>query len=132
MATITQFIDKKVPSNSIPGKVIGVNAVIDFTKRNAATGDIIQVLPVKKGCYVISAGIRVITQEGSAVTVKFGDGSDDDRYGAAFNLNAATESSSSQPHYYDADDTLDLVASAAIATAKVDVFALIFDASKGS
>jgi len=132
MSTITKFVDQKVAANTIPGKVIGANYIIDFSEKNAATSDVIQAIPIKAGSYVMSAGLRVITQEGSAVTAKLGDGSDDDRYGASINLNAATEMVSSQPHYYAADDTIDLVASGAIATAKVEVFVLLFEAATGS
>ncbi len=129
MATIEYFVNKKTPASSIPGKVISTNAIIDFSTRNVSSGDIVQVLPISSGSYAISVGVRVLTQEGSAVTVKVGDGSDDDRYGASVNLNTATESSSSQPHYYETDDTIDLVASAAIANAKIEVFALVFSTS---
>ncbi len=132
MATITKFVDKKVPANTLPGKVIAANTIIDFAEGNAAAGDVIQSIPIKKGSYVLSVGLRVITQEGSTATVKLGDGSDDDRYGAAINVNASTEASSSQTHYYDVDDTIDLVANHTIGTAKVDVFVTFFESSTGS
>lgn len=124
MATLTHITDKKVAGNSLPGKVITVSEVIDFSAKGAASGDIVQALNVKAGQIVLRAGLNVNTVEGSTATAKLGDGADDDRYGASINLNAATTQSQSTASFkYAADDTIDIVAGAALANAKVTVWA---------
>ena len=126
MATLTSITNKKVAGSSLPGRVITVSETVDFSDKNAASGDVIQVLNIKAGQTVLRAGLNVSTVEGSAATAKLGDGADDDRYGASINLNVATTQSNSAVTYrYAADDTLDIVAGAALANAKVTVWAEI-------
>lgn len=124
MATLTHITDKKVAGSSLPGKVITVSEVVDFSAKGAASGDIVQALNIKAGQTVLKAGLNVNTVEGSAATVKLGDGGDDDRYGTGINVNAATTQSQSTTSFkYASDDTIDIVAGAALANAKVTVWA---------
>ncbi|MAF26003.1 hypothetical protein CL634_10600 [bacterium] len=126
MATLTHITDKRIPASSLPGRVITASEIVDFSAKNAASGDIIQALNIKAGQTVLRAGVNVITAEGSTATAKLGDGSDDDRYGASINFNSATTQSNSAVTYkYASADTIDIVAGAALANAKVMVWAEI-------
>lgn len=120
---------------------------------NIAITDIVRMIDVRAEEYVLLVMLEVLTSEGGAATVDIGDGSDDDAFynAADVNVTAGTSYASAAAYtqdavntdaeladtlaagikgilggnYYSAADTIDLTANAALDTAKLRLTALI-------
>ncbi len=137
------------PASDLP-KVFIIENIIDFAATNRASGDILQVLQIKAGSYVLLAGLEVLTVEDSTATADLGDGANADGYLDGTDINAATGYFPSAPaitngtgtvitavtttlfaimggKFYTADDTIDLTLNNACDAGKIRVFAVVFD-----
>lgn len=108
-----------------------------------AATDVLEVLPVPAGTFVLSVGYDVTTAEGAAATIDVGDGADPNGYLDAVDLNstgsgamalALTEAAPntvtgySAGKYYAADDTIDIsLDQNGIDTAVVRLWAVFID-----
>jgi len=70
------------------------SVTIDTSADNVAQNDVLQLVNVPAGSFVLAVGVNVATAEGATATMKLGDGDDDDAYGATVNLNSAVKSCS--------------------------------------
>lgn len=124
-----------------------LEAEVDFSANNHDSNDVLNVLAIKAGFYVLSVIMKVVTPEGATLTVDIGDGDDPDGYidGANGNATAGTEVVSdlaltngtpntvtgyTAGKYYAADDTIDLIPKNNADAAVVRVRALCFDLSE--
>jgi hypothetical protein len=140
MANITDFLPV-AGYNHIPNKGIFASALVDFTKKNAANGDTVDVLRIPKGAVVLNAGLVVHTTE-ATVTITLGDATTADKYLAATTLtnvkadnNAGTadgaalaaDTTTAYQKFYGAEGLLRLTIGGANATtAKVTAFVEYF------
>jgi hypothetical protein len=139
MATVTTYSDKQGYANPFNGAFAPFLAQqrIDCATLNVAASDTVQAIKVPAGTYVLNVFVKVVTPEGGALTATVGDGSGVNSWDASTDLNATagtvTQGISGTDAYaltgklYTANDTIDLVHSAAIADAAVyDVIAVGF------
>ena len=125
-------------------KAFVVEQVIDFGKTPAGSGDVIQAINVQPGWFVSTVLVQAVTPEGATATAQVGDGTLATGFIPSANLNSAglyksnltlteaapnTVTGYTAGKLYTAADTIDLVVSAALDTAKVAVRALVFDLS---
>lgn len=131
-----------------PGLVNVVNVPLDFAAIAAArvaagqaalgAADVLELIPVKTGTFVLLAGIEVTTVEGAAATVDLGDGASAAGYVSNADLNALTYVASlvtsaysvavGGGKLYTTDDTIDMVLdNASIDVAVCRVFAVTCD-----
>ncbi len=123
-------------------RVREVETVLDCATSPREANDVVNLFPVKAGQRVLHTRVVVETAEGAAVTLDVGDGAGASGYQSAVNGNvvAATDMAlaltEGAPNTvtgytggktYAADDTVDMVFSAAASAAKIKVQALIAD-----
>ena len=137
MATYTGFTAGSVTGHASEGRVpYLVEAVVDFSKRNAAAGDIFEMIAVPAETLVLEAGLEVLSTISSAGSPTF----DVDINGSANFFVAAhstlTAGYSSQVDHANpgilvtAKNTIDLTVNTSTATAgKIRVWALMVDVS---
>lgn len=125
----------KLPNDS-KDKGFVISREIDFTDPAYAHAslDVLSVLNIPAGTFVLRAGHKVLTVEGATAAGTLGDGADPDGFVAASNLNAlgVTLSAGVTVGYalgklYTTADTLDYVATNGLDAAKVRFFAICFD-----
>jgi hypothetical protein len=137
MATITTWTDKQGYANPFDGAFSPFIAKqrIDCSQVNVPVSDTVQAIKVPAGTYIVNVFVKVITAEGIALTATVGDGAGVNSWDNSADLNAVagtvTQGVSGTDAYaltgklYTADDTIDMVHSAAIADAAVyDVIAV--------
>jgi hypothetical protein len=137
MATVTTITDLQGYAQPMEGDWAPFLAKqrVDFNVTPTAASDTIQVIKIPAGTYLVNVFVKVITAEGIALTAEVGDGADPNGWDASTDLNAAvgtvTQGISGTDAYaltgkiYTANDTIDLVMSAAIGNdAIVDVIAV--------
>ena len=132
MATITFFTDNVAAVEKFDNENMVAAQKIDFTKKNVLTSDVVQLVNILKDTLVDYIRVIVDTVEGGAVTADFGDAADPNGWLAALDLNALatarTDVSAASSlgfklgKLYTADDTIDLVPSAALANAIIRIF----------
>lgn len=139
------------PASDLP-KVFIIENIIDFAATNRTATDILQVLHVKAGSFVMLAGIEVLVVEDSTLTLDLGDGANADGFLDGIDAEAATGYFDSSQAYtvsttnantvledadvlygvmggkfYTADDTIDVIVNNTSDTGKIRVFAVVFD-----
>jgi hypothetical protein len=109
---------------------------LDFSRHNVLSGDTVCVLDVKAATKVVRLYTKVVTPQGAAATATVGDNADPDGWDASVDLNAAagtlsqtvtTDAFGADGKLYAADDTIDLVVSADLDTAVIEVYAECLD-----
>ena len=137
------------PASDLP-KVFIIENIVDFAATNRTATDILQVLQVKAGTYVLLAGVEVLVVEDSTATIDLGDGDNSDGYLDGSDIEAAVGYFASAPaitsgtgtvitiitttlysnlggRLYTANDTIDVIVNNNVDTGKIRVFAIIFD-----
>jgi hypothetical protein len=123
MATVTYWSTGagKKPGPSQIGSVVGVHQVeIDFSEKNVAAADVVQIANIEAGTRVIAIGWEVTTAEGDTCTATLGDGDGAASWDASINLNSAAGGGSAAGtdayaltsgigKLYTSADTIDLV-----------------------
>lgn len=140
MATVNLTSGELGRSNAGTRPVFMAEQRIDFGRNNAAASDVVQALNVYAGWFVHAVAVDVEVAEGGTGTATVGDGTTANGFIASVNLNATgitkntlkTDGTSAAVGYtagklYTADDTIDLVVSAALDKAVVVVRALVTD-----
>ena len=115
MATISDFIDgttgeKNVASRHVDTYVVkNESGVIDFSKVTIADADVIQLVNVPKGAVPLRTLVCVsnAANPGTSLTADIGDNADTDRYHAAVDLTASTDTTGDVGTIYSGDDTID-------------------------
>jgi hypothetical protein len=109
---------------------------LDFSRHNVLNGDTVAVLDIKAGTKIARLYTKVVTPEGSAATATAGDNADTDGWDTSVDLNAAsgtltqtvtTDAFGTDGKLYAADDTIDIVVSADLDTAVIDIYAECLD-----
>lgn len=129
MATIIDWVDTKSALQTQDDKVQTQSVVVNFSTKNAAANDIVQLFKIPQDAMVVE-GVQtdVHTAEGGTATAHVGDEADTSGYDASVNLNSATTSvpnstreadNYSEGRIYDTSDTIDLVCHHAMDTAVV-------------
>lgn len=125
--TVDRFLrGGKIPDNAQAARVI--SNVLDFKLLNAAANEVIAALQLEPGTVVLTCGIKCLRAEGGTATVEVGDLTAEDTYLTAADVNATTTElgdALAAPIYYKATDYIALKANAALANAKVYVWALV-------
>lgn len=129
MATITTFINGKQPHEVLQGQVGFHSEILDFSKTNCSSGDVVQAISVQENTLILEARTRVLTAEGSTATADFGDGDDPNGFGDACDFNASANTIEKAleadaygiGRYYSEDDTIDLTLDNDLSTAKIEV-----------
>lgn len=125
------------------GRCYTKSIVVDTGELNMAASDVAQCITVPGNTFVHSVRLEVLTAEGGTLTLNVGDGTNTSGYLSASNGNALTEAISapvaltegtpntitgySGGKYYAADDTIDVVFSAAADKCKFKLTAVMFD-----
>ena len=124
---VTRFVRSgKIGDNAANACV--VSNVLDFSQLNVAANDVVGALKIDPGTVVLAVGVKCITPQGAAATVKIGDQSAADKYLGATDANTdATDAGApvANPVYYKAEDTITVTPSAALTKAKLYVWAVI-------
>jgi len=129
MSTITYFTDRSAPIGGTKSVVLKKEELIDFSLSPALSGDTVTVIDIEAGDIVLSAGMKIVT--GETGTVEFGYGVDDNYFITSQSVasagivvaNGASVTAGSLA--FAAADTLDLVLSADLDSAKIAVYAVI-------
>jgi hypothetical protein len=130
MGTVKDFLKGQAMAvgSQLGGLSHHAENVLDFSDINVSSGDVVQALKIPKNALVKNVWSKVITAEGGAATVNVGDEDDADGWDAAVNVNAEAgiikgDGALAGGKHYTAEDTIDLVPSADLDTAKVLVVA---------
>ena len=131
MATIATFLRGAANQalKHIGGHKVVAENILDFADVNVASADVVQVLKIPVGAVVTAVRTRVLTAEGGVVTFDVGDAVDPNGWVAAANGNAAANviigggALAASGWQYDVADTLDLIPSADLDTAKIHISA---------
>ena len=107
------------PATDLP-KVFIIENIVDFAATNRVATNILQVLHVKAGTYVMLAGIEVLVVEDGTATIDLGDGTDDDGYLAAQDIEAATGFFTSWTAYTTSSADLDLAPGESAAARRIE------------
>lgn len=138
MATVTYFVDGAVERKFLGGQMVVAENLIDFTKKNCASADVVQCLNIPANAIVLMARCIVKTAEGGTATATFGDDAGAGSWDASVNLNATagtmtTGISGTDAYalnyagkFYATANTLDLTLANACDAAKVVVMAHYF------
>jgi hypothetical protein len=128
MAIVTSFL---IGSAFSVGQNLGGNSffaenVLDFAETSVSSGDVVQAIKVPNGAMVVGFWLECLTAEGGVATVNLGDGGDVDGYDATVNVNSAAGVIKGDGAYvggrrYSADDTIDVIPTADLDTAKIRV-----------
>lgn len=131
MGTVTHFVDGIQAPRLIGTQAVIAENLLDFSSYNVAGSDVVQALKVPANTIVTRVWCIIKTAEGATATATVGDGTDANDWDASVDLNAAagtltssaygTDGYSTTSKFYASADTIDLVVSAALDTAKVIV-----------
>lgn len=124
-------------------KIGVIENIVDYSKTESGAGDVVQVLNIPAGFYVVMAGAEVVKAEGAAAAGTFGDGAAAAGYHTTLNSDATagtiivsapvvlteaapnTVTGYSNGKFYSAADTIDHVTTAALDAAVIRYFALV-------
>ena len=131
MSTITFFTDKKPACVGVGTNMFMAENIIDFSRKKALAGDVVQCLNIPKGAYVLNVMVTVLTAEGATCTATVGDADGANSWDASTNLNATagtvtagvsgTDAYALTGKTYTSDDTIDLTMGHDADTAKISV-----------
>lgn len=128
MATITTFVDGKNQIELVAGRVHYAEALLDFSKTNVKSADVVQALKIPDKALIIDQLTEVVTAEGAAATADIGDTADPNGHDAAVDLNVAAHSATLRGTdayavgiRLAADGTIDFIPNADLDTAVVRI-----------
>ena len=128
-STRTDYLNSVV-TQKLGNDLVKAENRISLAANNSVASDTIQAITIPKGALVLHVGVVINTAEGGALTAELGDGTDPNGWDASVDLNAAagtqTGPTSGTDAYalqggklYTAQDTIDLVMSAAAGDAAI-------------
>ena len=130
MATVSTFLTGQALSTGaqIGGLSHHAENVLDFSATNVSNADVVQALKIPAGALVKSVWCECLTAEGATATANIGDATDPDGWDATINLNSAAGVILGDGAYaggkrYASADTLDVVPTADLDTAKMRIVA---------
>ncbi len=130
MSTVTTFLTGQALSTGaqLGGRSHHAENVLDFSETNVSSADVIQALKLPAGALVKTVWCECLTAEGATATANIGDATDPDGWDATINLNSAAGVISGDGAYvggkrYAAADTIDVVPTADLDTAKMRIVA---------
>jgi len=88
---ITYFTDKQTERALQQGIVHSVEAIIDFSEKNAAIADTVRLLKIPQGAIVTGVDVIVLTAGTTSATMAIGDGTTADLFDGAIALDAAAD-----------------------------------------
>lgn len=116
MSIISRHVDGSQNVEHIASKLVKAQNTINFATKNEGNGDVIEVLKIPAGAFVLRVIVRIDTAEGATATATVGDGSGAADWDAAVNLNGSVNTVTTQlagtdsyaeGKYYASDDTID-------------------------
>ena len=118
------------PANAL-GRVNVVEYELDTTVQNLATADTYDIIYLPAGSLVLAVAVTVVTAEGATATAGIGDSAAATTFLTACNCNSAatTLSAATTAKYYAAADAIRVTPNHAMDAAKLQVKAIIVDAS---
>jgi len=132
MATISTFIDNISSTEFLAQEGTIAHIKLDFSETNVSNADVVQSIQIPQGAFVTAVYVRIRTAEGGVATADIGDATDANGWDALIDLNAvATTTTRSEDgtdafavgKLYTVADTIDVVPTADLDTAVIDVFA---------
>ena len=130
MSTITSFLTGQQELKRLGGEILVAENALDFSATNVAGSDVVQAVKIPAGAIVLDVWLRVGTVEDSTATLDIGDATDPNGWDAAVDAEALAltigDGAYAGGKYYSAADTIDIVPSAGLDTAVVQVFAKYF------
>jgi len=130
MATVSDFLTGPALASgyNIGGQSHHAENVLDFSVTNVSGSDVVQALNIPANALVKSVWVECMTVEGGVATMDIGDGADADGWDAAVDANSAAgiiegDGAFAGGKLYSSADTIDIVPSADLDTAKIRIVA---------
>lgn len=134
MAIITAFTDNVPVTKLIGTNIVKAEVLIDFSATGASAGDAVEALNIPANAKVMEVHSVIVTAEGDAGNIDIGDGAGTDSWDANVDINAAaataarslpgTDAYATTGKFYAAADTIDVIPSINVDTAKIVVSAV--------
>lgn len=132
MATVTTFIDEVSSTEFLAGEATIAHNRLDFSAANVSNADVVQALQIPKGALVTAVFVHIGTVEGGVATADIGDATDPNGWDALVDLDSSAGTVTRSEDgtdalavgkLYTSADTIDVVPTADLDTAVIDVFA---------
>ena len=143
MATLNYTVGGTAGLPAVALDKLGViENIVDYSKTPSGAGDVVQVLNVPEGFFVVMSGAEVLVAEGGTAAGTFGDGATAAGYLTALDANATgykyrgltlteaapnTVTGYSAGKLYTAADTIDHTTTNALDAAKIRYFAVVLN-----